>query len=427
MKAYSGIDYLKIDVANNFGLDKKQFEERIDWFNKTIEPRVNKTSSNDDLLQIANESDEAPALVFGGLQAYRDTLNGIPSGYKIGLDACCSGIQILSALTACKSGLTSTGLIGNKRNDAYTLVYEEFKRLYGKPNNKTRDNCKDSIMPMYYGSNKRPKDYFGHTDEELQCFYQANKNICTGAFSLRNLWCDSWNPEVTRHTFSLPDAFDVVLPNLVQNTYLAQIDGHDIEFKVKEEGTSKHSVSNCANSTHALDGMICREMQRRANFDKGHFEYLLYLLNTITDQMDEEAKDAISVEEMDKLGVFGDLLYYYETTGFFTIRIADEIKDISMLLKLSQKHRNKLSEVLHKLYAQGCFELVTVHDCFYTKANYCNYTRYWYKELLADLCQSTVLEFITEQLVPNNHQLHIPQSQRNKVAKLIRESEYGIC
>jgi RNAP2 len=173
--------------------------------------------------------------------------------------------------------------------------------------------------------------------------------------------------------------------------------------------------------------MICREMQRRANFDKGHFEYLLYLLNTITDQMDKEAKDAISVEEMDKLGVFGDLLYYYETTGFFTVRIADEIKDLSMLLKLSKKHREKLYEVLNKLHKQGCFELLTVHDCFYTKSNYCNYTRYWYKELLADLCQSTVLEFITEQLVPNNHQLHISQSQRNKIANLIRESEYGIC
>ena len=62
MKAYSGIDYLKIDVANNFGLDKKQFEERIDWFNKTIEPRVNKTSSNEELLAIANESDESTCI-----------------------------------------------------------------------------------------------------------------------------------------------------------------------------------------------------------------------------------------------------------------------------------------------------------------------------------------------------------------------------
>ena len=427
MKTYSGIDYLKIDIANNFGLDKKQFEERIHWFNTNIEPRVNSSSSNEDLLAIANESTESPALVFGGLQAYRDTLNQIPSGYKVGLDACCSGIQILSALTACESGLTATGLIGNKRNDAYTLVYEEFLRLYKKPNNKTRQDCKDAIMPFFYGSNKRPKDYFGHTDEELDCFYQANKNICTGAFALRNLWCNSWNPKATRHTFSLPDAFDIVLPNLVQKSYLAQIDGYDIEFKIKEEGTSKESVSNCANATHACDGMICREMQRRANFDKGHYDYILFLLNIITDSMDKEATDAISVEEMNKLGTFGDLLYYFENTGFFSIRIADEIKDLSMLLKLSKKHRNKLYEVLSKLHEQGCFELITVHDCFYTKANYCNYTRYWYKELLADLCQSTVLEFITEQLVPNNVQLKVSQSQRNKVAKLIRESEYGIC
>lgn len=427
MQLFSGKDYLKIDIANNFGKDKLSFEERISWFNENLEPYLYQHTNDVALLQMANESEESPALAFAGLQAYRNMLNNIPSGYKVGLDACCSGIQILSALTACKSGLTATGLIGNKRNDAYTLVYEEFKRLYKKPNEKTRADCKAAIMPMYYGSNKRPKEYFGHTDEELQCFYQANKNICTGAMKLRNLWCESWNPNTTKHTFSLPDGFDVVLPNLVQNTYLAQINGQDIEFKIKEEGKTQHSVSNCANATHAIDAMICREMQRRANFDKGHYEYLMYLFNTLTPSLEDTAKLPISEDEMDKLGVFGDLLYYYEVTGFFTIRIADEIKDISMLLKLSQNHRNKLKEVLTKLLAQGCYELITVHDCFYTKANYCNYTRYWYKELIADLCQSHTLNFITEQLVPNNQQIHIPQYRRDFIANLIRESNYGIC
>jgi len=66
-------------------------------------------------------------------------------------------------------------------------------------------------------------------------------------------------------------------------------------------------------------------------------------------------------------------------------------------------------------------------DCFYTKANYCNYTRYWYKELLADLCESTTLDFITAQLTPNPKYLIIPIKQRQEVAKLIRESDYGIC
>lgn len=107
--------------------------------------------------------------------------------------------------------------------------------------------------------------------------------------------------------------------------------------------------------------MICREMQRRANFDVGHYQYLLYLLNTLPESVDKESNKAISQKEMDKLGLLGDLIYFYETTGFFTIRIADEIKDVSMLLKLSKKHRTKLKEVLYKLLKQGCFELLTVH------------------------------------------------------------------
>lgn len=216
-------------------------------------------------------------------------------------------------------------------------------------------------MPLYYGSNKRPKEYFGHSDEELDCFYQANKNICTGAMALRNLWCESWNPNATEHRITAPDGFEVVLPTLVQNKYLAQVNGHDIEFKIKELGTKEKSVSNAANSTHLLDGMICREMQRRANFDIGHYEYVMYLLSTLSPELDNSSIEPISVKEMDKLGKFGDLLYYYENTGFFTIAVADYIKDISMLLKLSKNHRTKLKEVLGKLLKQGCFELLTVH------------------------------------------------------------------
>lgn len=91
MKAYTGLEYLKIDIANNFGLDKLQFEERIEWFNKNIEPKISKSSDNGKLLLIASDSEEAPALAFSGLQAYRDYLLDIPSGHKVGLDACCSG------------------------------------------------------------------------------------------------------------------------------------------------------------------------------------------------------------------------------------------------------------------------------------------------------------------------------------------------
>ena len=37
MKTYSGFEYLCIDVANQYGLDKKLFEERIEWAQTNID------------------------------------------------------------------------------------------------------------------------------------------------------------------------------------------------------------------------------------------------------------------------------------------------------------------------------------------------------------------------------------------------------
>ena len=89
MKLFSGLDYLKIDVANNFGFDKLQFEERIKWFNANI--NIMKDTTDAEIFEMSTHSTEAPALAYGGMLAYRDSIKDIPTGYKVGLDACCSG------------------------------------------------------------------------------------------------------------------------------------------------------------------------------------------------------------------------------------------------------------------------------------------------------------------------------------------------
>jgi len=77
---FTARQYLKIDIANNFGLDKKLWEERIEWFD----------THEHCLEQMIRQADE-PALYFAGVQAYREVQQGNPIGYPITLDGCSSG------------------------------------------------------------------------------------------------------------------------------------------------------------------------------------------------------------------------------------------------------------------------------------------------------------------------------------------------
>ena len=111
MRNYSEFQYICIDVANQYGLDKKLFEERIEW-----------TTNNINDLEALGESRErwkAKPLYIKAVLALRDVQAGKPTGHSVGWDAVCSGLQLMSTLTGCKDGAASTGLIDpDKRSDA---------------------------------------------------------------------------------------------------------------------------------------------------------------------------------------------------------------------------------------------------------------------------------------------------------------------
>ena len=94
------------------------------------------------------------------------------------------------------------------------------------------------------------------------------------------------------------------------------------------------------------------------------------------------------------------------------------------LWQLSTDHLRALSRVLTQVLTHEPFEVITVHDSFSAHANHCNRVRYWYKEILAELAESTTLAYLLSQL----YQEDIKFKPLNpNLGAVIRNSNYGLC
>jgi DNA-directed RNA polymerase len=134
MKEYSAWQYLLIDVANNNGLDtdKEVFEARIAW----TEARL---SSLEDFAK--DKKWKQRPLYLKAVQAIRKAQKSIPIGHAVGLDAVCSGLQLMSVLSGCVLGAKATGLIDpDRRADAYTECSTVMSNILGYhiPNERSR-------------------------------------------------------------------------------------------------------------------------------------------------------------------------------------------------------------------------------------------------------------------------------------------------
>jgi DNA-directed RNA polymerase len=118
-----GVRWLKIHIANCYGLDKEPFDARLKWsilHTKSILLVAEDPLSNLELWVNADSPYEYLAACF----AYSDYTKGLPVHTPIQLDAVNSGIQMYSGLLLDKVGAESCCVIGDKRSDLYKLVAE---------------------------------------------------------------------------------------------------------------------------------------------------------------------------------------------------------------------------------------------------------------------------------------------------------------
>lgn len=125
----TGLYWLKVHMANCFGLDKEVFEKRIQWVEDNHAAIIAWAESPLDYLRYWSEADDA-WLFLAAIFEYRNAYKlANPMEYRsnlpINIDATCSGIQIYSALLRDREGAEAVNVIGTKRNDIYQKVADK--------------------------------------------------------------------------------------------------------------------------------------------------------------------------------------------------------------------------------------------------------------------------------------------------------------
>ncbi len=395
MIQFSGIDYLKIDIANNFGLDKLDWQPRIDWVNQ-----------NEKNLETLIKQAETPALYFAGVQALRKAQVGEPSGYPISLDATASVLQIFSLLTGCVESARLCNVVSTgHREDPYTSIYKAMLDQVGDTAKVSRLDCKEAIMTSFYNSTSIPKQVFGG-GELLRVFYNTMETKAPGAWELSNAFLDMWDSNAMSNDWVMPDNFHVHVKVMGKAKEYVQFDNAPYEVTYEVNAPQRLGRSLGANSAHSIDGMIVREVTRRCCFDPQVIDELKY------------GKWGTGVkEDRPKDKIVKALWRNYQYSGFLSTRIIP-LLDRDNMGFVQMKPVMDLVKSMPKVP----FDLLSIHDGFRCLPNHGNDLRQQYVEVLAQIAKSNLLSFMVSQI----KRRVTPVNKKGDLSSLVLQSEYAL-
>ena len=403
MEVFTGLEYLMIDIANHFGLDKENFDKRLNWVdtnNKILESKI-------------QEADE-PYLFQKAVMALRDVQEGRPTGHMVGFDSTASGLQIMSAITNCEVGAYYTNLIDpDNRIDAYTELNKIQQSILGHKSQVERKDSKQALMTVLYGSKATPKEIFGEDTPELVAFYKAVLEIAPGAWELLQCLLDSWQPRNYAHTWSLPDGF-IAKVNVIDierhRIEVDELNHHRFNFEFYVNKPMERGLSNVANVIHSIDGYIVRSIQRRCNYNK---EVITKTHKIISDEL---MFRLIGHSKGPEEGQGIQQKYLKE------IRFVEEVQPHTAHLYTTVQ-LSVWKEILDKMLMYDPFPVVTVHDEFKVHAQNVTYLRWHYKEIMADLAESNILDSI----FTNIYNEEKKYKKEGNIGYKIRKANYHIC
>lgn len=386
MQTLTGKQYLMAEIAckHDKAYEKATWDERIAHFHEMdfFNPKTFKKASN-------------PIGLRAAVLAYDDASAGNPTGYMISLDACSSGLQILSLLVSCSKSFSLCGGDSQRCVDSYVEIYDSMN-LHGQL---TRKQVKQAIMTSLYGSVAMPELTFG---DNVDLFYETMESMAPGAWNLnlglQELWEDV---DGSTYDWVLPDNFHAAIETKVKTMVPFTFFGSTFELPVKVDGRPDFHKGLGPNLIHSIDALVVREMFRRCMFNK---ESVTRLMNIITQRLawkHPSKKAPLHV---------ATLWDHYLKSGFLSTRIFDYLDSDTITMVDDMVIARHLASL-----PDEPFQLVSVHDCFRCHPNYGNELRLQYNKIMCDLKNSEMLKFIASQVTNN------PNLKTRKVGKIADE------
>ena len=267
----SGLKYLQIDIANCYGLDKKSYQERIDYV---------ANNSNDKLVAEGINAD-SPYEYRNAVEQYERACMGYPVEHITYLDCTNQALQLYAVLTSCKDTAYLCNISsGDELTDAYGVLANAMNELTGL-DIFDRNNCKKALMTTLYGKMDGESEIIKYflengvvyddkiTDEELKTTFQtAMRVIAPHAMRAMDVLQSLNHAEIDTYYWTMPDGFKVKYD--VKSTQKLDIScktksGVKFHFDrdVQIYKGSEFNRGMSPNVIHSVDGYVAREMIRR--------------------------------------------------------------------------------------------------------------------------------------------------------------------
>lgn len=399
MQTFTGADWLKIDIASKFGLDKLDWEDRISWFDMH-EP---------DLENLQSQADE-PALYYAGVNAYRQASRGKPTGYLVSLDAASSGLQILSALSGCETSGRVCGIIDTgHREAAYRTIFDRILARSKRQVSIPYEDVKQAVMTALYGSKAEPRRVFGNGDM-LAVFYEVMETSLPGAWQLNHDLQALWQPYAKKHAWIMPDNFHVRKPVESKISHMVKVFDRHISVEMTTIEGKRSGLSISPDIVHSIDGMIVREMHRRCQYDPTQITQL----STWIKHGDYLRGPRMNRAQDELLMV---LWNHYQQSGFLSARI------LALLDRenLAFVDVSAVSDLIQSLPVKR-FELLSNHDCFRAHPNHADSLRLTYNQIMSEIARSDVLSFIASQVAG----YYLPVVKSGMIANQVLKANYAL-